>query len=187
MMNRQDLIRIFIDRQIKHIRLVQDYMIILELNRDKLPFEVKEFELLRSSMKHDLTKFQEGFISRYIDIAEYKESKKLGLSTDMFDKNTIYNVSEEYYKMEPHHMEYHHKNGTVPSNVDICEICCDVAANSDRNGEDDYTAWFLKEAVNNDVFIKNRQSDFLQILNLLMNNKQGIYDKTNLEPQNRHI
>lgn len=47
----------FIDRQFKHIRLVQDNMILLEKNRDKLPFKVEEWELIRSCLGHDSDKF----------------------------------------------------------------------------------------------------------------------------------
>jgi hypothetical protein len=43
---------IFIGRQIAHVKLVQDYMIFLEKNLDKLPFDVKEFDILRRVMYH---------------------------------------------------------------------------------------------------------------------------------------
>lgn len=36
----------FIERQIDHIRLVQNLAIILELNLNKLPFKVEEWEIL---------------------------------------------------------------------------------------------------------------------------------------------
>ena len=51
-----------VNRIIKHMRNVQDNMILFEYNRDQLPFYIKEFELLRRSIKHDTSKFEDNFI-----------------------------------------------------------------------------------------------------------------------------
>ena len=59
----------FIERQLKHIRLVQDYMFFLEMNREKLPFSIDEFTLIERSFFHDITKFSKQFVGRYLTIA----------------------------------------------------------------------------------------------------------------------
>jgi hypothetical protein len=163
----KEIKNIFIDRQVQHIRLVQDYMIYLEKNRDKLPFEVKEFELLRQAMYHDFTKFSDEFAYGFIKIAEYYENKKLGLSNDHIDESTLYKCSDMHYFMEPHHLEYHIKNNTKPSNIDICEMCCDLCANAYRNGEKNFTKYFLEVLVNENDFYRKNKENFLKILNLL--------------------
>ncbi len=111
----------FIERQLKHIRLVQDYMFFLEMNRGKLPFSIDEFTLIERSFFHDTTKFSKQFVGRYLTIAEYKENEKNNISNEHIDHNVLFDCTKEYYKAEPHHMEHHYKNGTLPSNLDICE------------------------------------------------------------------
>lgn len=51
-------------------------MILLEKNLDKLPFKIKDFEILRRGMQHDLDKFSDSAAPRYLRIEEYKYNEK---------------------------------------------------------------------------------------------------------------
>lgn len=151
----------FIDKFIAHIRKVQDYMIFLENNRDKLPFLIKEWELIRRGMQHDLKKFSDGFVRDYIKITNYRLNDNCKTPPD-----NIYECCERHSLSEKHHIKYHIKKGTIPSNLDICEMCCDWTACADRDGTDN-TKFFLDELIKNVSFCKEREGDFLQILKLL--------------------
>jgi hypothetical protein len=165
----------FIDRQIKHIRLVQDYMLLLEMNLDKLPFKIDQFLIIERSFYHDLTKFKQNFIYRYLAIDEYRKNNTP-------QKDNLFDCVAEYYESESHHMEYHYKNGTLPTNLDICEMCCDMAANSDRNGREDYVSWFLNVLCKKYDFFNQRKDDFVSILTFIMQNKIiNAYDQTTIE------
>lgn len=158
---------IFIDRQIEHVRLVQDYMIFLEKNLDKLPFGVEEFDILRRAMYHDLTKFQEKFVHGFVAIAQFYENKKDGISNEGVDEKHLYDCSNLHYHSEAHHLAFHLDKGTLPSNVNICEMCCDWCANANRNGEKDYTKYFREEVIKQHEFYTKHEKEFLVILNLL--------------------
>jgi len=158
---------IFIDRQIEHIRKVQDYMIILEKNRNKLPFKIKPFILLRRAMKHDLSKFSIKLIRNFIRIAEYFENKKFGLSNDHIDKTILFECSSLHYLTEAHHIEHHIKQKTIPTDIDICEMCCDWVACSQRDGTADIIEYF-ETACKTCKFFMERKNVFLHILHLLI-------------------
>lgn len=143
-------------------------MIFLEKNFEKLPFKLKNFELLRRGMYHDLDKFSDDLIHDYLKITEYYKNKREGLPNKNINEEALYNCCETHSNSSLHHLKYHIKNNSNPSNIDICEMCCDWAANSDRRNEKDYTKYFLEVLVNENEFCKNRKDDFLKILNLLM-------------------
>ena len=159
----------FIERQINHIRLVQDLAIILELNLDKLPFKVDEWEILNRCMQHDLDKFEKHNANQYKRIEEYYSNKREGIDNSYIDLDKLYDCSKKHYKTQRHHTQYHDINGEEYSNVDICEICCDIVAVSIRNKDNSYG----KNYCINTLFPQNpklnkRKDNILKILELLV-------------------
>lgn len=55
----------FIERFLFHMRNVQDNMLNLENNRDKLPFRIGKSRLICRSMKHDIDKFSANMVNDY--------------------------------------------------------------------------------------------------------------------------
>lgn len=151
----------FINRFLTHIRKVQDYMIFLENNRDKLPFPIKEWELFRRGMQHDLKKFSNDFVWDYMKITDFRLNHK-----DETPPDNLYDCCERHSLSEKHHVKHHVKNNTAPSDLDICEMCCDWTACSDRDKTDN-TKLFLEDLVKNVDFCRERKEDFMQILMLL--------------------
>ncbi len=187
MITREDIKNIVINRQMTHIRLVQDYMIILEENKEKLPFKIEDFELIRRAMLHDYTKFSNEQINGFIKIAQYYENKKLGIQDDSINKTSLYECSNLHYCSEPHHIEHHIRHNTTMSDIDICEMCCDIAATSDRNKQEDYTAYFLDVLCKQYEFFEQKKFDFLAILDILMVNKiTKYYSDDNIETHNAY-
>lgn len=157
----------FIDRQIEHLRKVQDNMILLEKNLDKLPFKIKDFEILRRGMQHDLDKFSDSAAPRYLRIEEYKYNEKNGIPNIEIDKEELYRCSNEHYETQSHHDIFHRINNTEFSDLDICEICCDLIAVSERDNTDIIKHLEEKIFPTKEIFNK-RKNDILKILNLLM-------------------
>lgn len=56
-------------------------MVLLEKNLDKLPFKIKDFEILRRRIQHDLDKFSDSAVPRYLRIEEYKYNEKTVFQT----------------------------------------------------------------------------------------------------------
>jgi len=159
----------FIKRQMEHLRLVQDLMILLEINKDKLPFEIeKNWELLNRGMKHDLDKFREYNANKYTKIEEYYSNKRNCLDNKYIDKNTLYDCSKDHYSTQRHHAEYHEINKETYTNIDICEICCDIFANSIRNKDETRGKnYCLTELFPMFTSLKEYQKNIIIILDLL--------------------
>lgn len=211
-------VNFFIDRTVMHMRRVQDNMILLEKNRDKLPFKIKQFQLLRRGMHHDLSKFSDSFAEGYIYLTKYyfnrdnnrpvsnriyenlilkytfnlynyinlsirfqflhqnpKKSQKylttscisiLSLSkflkifrlfckncflwknsvgnrsnikNDDIDINSLRPITEMHHIKERHHPH----NKKAMSNLDLCEMCCDLAAMAWEKNEINFTNYYL--------------------------------------------
>jgi len=155
----------FIDRTIKHIRKVQDNMIYLEENKYLLSFKVKEFELLRRSLKHDLSKFSKNLINGYIDLTEYYYNKDNNISNNHINIDKIRNVADIHCNKEKHHPN----NKIKMSNIDLCEMCSDLAAMSFEKNEDNYTDYFLNKQIKNFKFLEKYKNKILNILLILEN------------------
>jgi len=156
-----------IKRQIEHIRLVQDSGIFLELNKDKLPFEIEDFEILNRALCHDLDKFKKGKTrDGYMALAEYHENRMNDIPNKVKPEDLEYGC-EIHYKTQDHHMAYYFDKKVEPSNVAICEMCCDILACANRhNGNvDSAIEYFLKNF--NDEFSKKNKEIFIKIFELL--------------------
>lgn len=158
---------IFIDRQFKHIRLFQDNMILLEKNLDKLPFKIDEWELIRASVNHDSDKFLPELLIGQMAIQEFFYNKRRNLSNEHINQNLMKEASKKHYENNTHHIEYHEKNNTEMSNINICEMCCDMAAMCQELGFEDYIKHFRENLVPKFKSLEKNQETFLNILNLL--------------------
>jgi len=92
-----------------------------------------------------------------ISSTNYKKTKQL--DTDIEPILTYCNWS--YSK------KYHLKQNVCPTNLDICEMCCDWTAHCDRDKEQDNTKYFRENLIEQFDFCKEKRNDFLEILNLL--------------------
>lgn len=118
----------YINRVVSHNRLVVDLMILLEMNRDKLPFEVGEWELMQRAMKHDTDKFEKDYANAIVSIY----ADELDPEKDIEEIDKRHSKHHNHHEINPHHFGYHEKHGSIPSNVDICEICCDWVASAEK-------------------------------------------------------
>ena len=153
----------FIDRNVMHIRRVQDNMILLEKNRDKLPFKIKQFELLRRGMYHDLSKFSRNFIKAYIDSSRYYYNVAHGLSCEDINIEKIKSIKNIHYLRERHHPHFKKKM----TNLDICEMCSDLAAVAWENKERNYTDYYVNIHMVNFPMLDRYNNTILKILKLL--------------------
>ncbi len=158
----------FIERQMEHIRLVQDLAIILEINKSNLPFKVNDWEILNRCMQHDLDKFRKYNAFGYVKIEEYHSNKRNNIDNSHIDKNTLYDCSNRHYETQRHHTQYHNINNEYYDNIDICEMCCDIVATSIRNNDNacgiDYC---LNILFPNNQKLDKYKDDIVEILNLL--------------------
>lgn len=111
----------FINRVLMHNRTVTDLMILLEINREKLNFDIKEWEILNRGISHDFDKFNENFANMIVGIYtdEITDEKEI----EEKQKNC-----HDHHAINSHHLKYHEINNIPFSNLDICEICCDLIA-----------------------------------------------------------
>ncbi len=132
-------VNFFIDRTVMHMRRVQDNMILLEKNRDKLPFKIKQFQLLRRGMHHDLSKFSDSFAEGYIYLTKYYFNRDSNIKNDNIDINSLRPIREMHHIKERHHPH----NKKAMSNLDLCEMCCDLAAMAWEKNEINFTNYYL--------------------------------------------
>ena len=156
----------FIKRQIEHVRLVQDNMILLEINKDKLPFHIDDWKLLQRGMQHDMDKFQDNLVNDFAKIEEYHSNKRNNISNDYIDKLTLYDCCDIHYNTQPHHQEYHISHNIPYSPLDICEFCCDVFASAKRH-DNSATEYFLTNILPNNEMLQGEKDNVLYIFNLL--------------------
>lgn len=131
-------------------------MILLEKNLDKLPFKMKDFEILRRAMQHDLDKFSDNLVSGYLRIEEYKYNERNGIPNKKISKDELYKCSNEHYKTQRHHSVFYILNNSEFSNLDICEKCCDCMAVSERENSDPIQYFQEKVFPTNEIVKKER-------------------------------
>lgn len=156
----------FIIRQIEHIRQVQDNMILLEVNSDKLPFKVNNWELLQRGMQHDLDKFSDLLANNFCKIEEYYDNKRNNKSNDYLFIDNLHICSDIHYQTQSHHLENHIVNNNDYSNLDLCEFCCDCYASSVRYNNDPIE-YCEKEIFPKNNLLSNKKTEIIIIFNLL--------------------
>ena len=128
---------IFINRFLRHTRAVQDNMIFLEKNKDKLDFlDLDDFILFKRGLRHDIDKLENDLIEHYITLAEYYNMP------NTIDKDKVILAKQQiqkHYKTQRHHF---YMNGVEPNLVDICEMCCDIDAIATEQKEENNTLYF---------------------------------------------
>ncbi len=128
-----DLKKAAVNRIIFHMRKVQDNMLLLEYNREQLPFNIREFELLRRAVKHDTSKFEDNFIVGFSKLPDRK------LRTEEQE------IEAQKYMDIHRNTERHHR---MPKTyIDICEMVCDWDAISKRHDEGANCLWFYENVV----------------------------------------
>lgn len=150
----------FIDRFMKHIRLVQDNMILLECNFSKIDFiNIEQFDLIKRSMEHDLDKVQENLIENYISIKEYYDNANNTIDIDRIKNNILI-----HYGTQRHHF---YRNDMEPNDIDVCEMCCDVDAISVEQKEESNTLYFKNHMLKEYSKILPYKDQMLKIFHIL--------------------
>ena len=88
----------FIERTIRHIRRVQDNMIILALNIEKINIDVKWNELIERSMTHDLSKFSDDLVSGFVRLCEFYANKRKGITKENINYKELIKYIETHRK-----------------------------------------------------------------------------------------
>ena len=162
----------FVSRVIWHSRTTADLMLLLEMNREKLPFDIPEWELVRRGVQHDLDKFEDNFpeitISYYMDEISNDDVEEINRRAALLKHN--------HGESCPHHIAYHIKNDIPFSNIDICEMCCDWIASSQKpRFKDDESSKsiekmkekFLEIVVDKNLILEKHMNEFIKIFDLL--------------------
>lgn len=119
---------------IPHIRKVQDYMILLELNRNELPFYIPEWELVYRGMHHDVDKFSPNLADNFFNIEKYQYDKKHNIKNNLDIDNVEKGLYDAHYSKQRHHTDYHKIHANKMSNLDLCEMACDGLASTEKYG-----------------------------------------------------
>lgn len=140
----------------------------LECNLDKLPFKIDDWAILNRCMQHDLDKFKRHNADRYVKIEEYYSNRRNNIDNGYIDKDKLYDCCEDHYKSQRHHTAYHKANSEPYTDVDICEMCCDIAAQSIRNNDKTFGKdYVVNTLIPNNSDLNNHKNNIIQILNLL--------------------
>ena len=110
----------FLQWMFNHIREMQDNIILLENNLDKLPFKLKPYDLIRRCIYHDLDKFKKDMLDGYYTFYNCKYIEKTELPT------SVGIIQKKHYIKNRHHPDFHIKTGKPFTNIDLCEMCCDM-------------------------------------------------------------
>lgn len=161
---------LFLQHYLKHIHLVQKNALILEKHRASLPVQLEEYAIIQRALVHDADKLTPPLLSGQLIFSELLYAKAHQLPHEHIDEETIRQTKLLHYEANPHHIQYHVKRGSLPSDLDICEMCCDCTAIAIANHEEDYTRYFRRVMLHQHPFFASRQADFLAILNLLRQN-----------------
>lgn len=158
----------FLKRTLKHIRLVQDNLLLLELYRGNLPFYLPEFELIRSGFRHDTDKFEKSIVKSEIEITKFWYYKRNNINNPKtISKNEVENISKKHYANSKHHIEYYRKNSDISFLV-LCEIACDMAAICQEYKFSQYTKYLLESRNSKYKILSNFQiKTLVYLLNIL--------------------
>lgn len=158
---KEDLYEDFIYRLMLHIRRVQDNMIKLELNRDKIPLPLKKGELLHRGLKHDISKTSPECLEGYIACHEFYTNKRLGKPTSHVDM-TEFHKAWKIHSREPHHPE----GKDCMDYLDICEMVCDIVAMA-QEFDEPYDQFYKEKMVKKFPILKKYNNDILEIIKVL--------------------
>lgn len=165
---------IFLDRYLFHIKTVQDGMIMLENNLLKLNLDIDDFELFKRAMFHDVDKLQPNLIGAYIEASKYHYNKKnnINYSIDITEHNRIADI---HYNTQRHH--FYKNEIQSPSDIDICEMCCDITAVSIEKQEKDNTYYYKNYMLKEYNKLTKYNNKILLVFNLLWKlRKNFIYE-----------
>ena len=131
----------FLQWMFNHIRKMQDNMILLENNLDKLPFKLKPFDLIRRCIYHDLDKFRKSMIDYYYGFyCRYVMASGNRIQS-------IEKIRKKHYLANRHHADFHISTGKPFTNIDLCEMCCDMLERTEfnYNGESKKIFFYCEE------------------------------------------
>jgi len=167
----------FILRLLNHIKKVQNNMILLSKNLENLPFEIKNKQILiNRAIIHDEDKFSDKLIKGEFLIHEFWHNKRKNLSIEHINTKIIKQTNNFHYENNSHHIEYHIKHKTTPSNLDIYEMCCDMSAISQELNIENYDEYFKKNLIKQYPFFKDNEKTFFKVFDVLKKiNKKQIY------------
>lgn len=155
----------FVERFLFHIRSVQDNMLNLENNRNKLPFKIHKNYIINRSMKHDIDKFSTNMVNDYFELFSKKHYKS-------FDNeyNKLVKLSDRHYQAKRHHF---YRNSMIPNNLDLCEMCSDLDAIYLENNEESNKFFYLNRMIKEYPNLLEYNDNILKILDLLENSRKN--------------
>lgn len=169
----------FVERFLLHMRSVQDNMINLENNRSKLPFKIHKNYLIHRSMKHDIDKFSANMVNNYFALFFKKYYKCFD---DEYYK--LVKLSDRHYQTQQHHF---YRNGMIPNNLDICEMCSDLDAIYLENNEENNKFFYLNRMIKEYPNLLEHNYNILQILDLLEDSRKNNQENNSTIRQLQYI
>ncbi|NLE04687.1 MAG: hypothetical protein GX638_07800 [Crenarchaeota archaeon] len=171
--NREDK-NSMIDYRLNHIRMVQDNMFLLEKNLDKLPFKLNDFEIARRAMQHDVDKFSDDLAEGFIEIEKNYKNRKTNPELYQENEKKLRPIRVKHWENNPHHAIYHLKNNTTFSNLDVCELCCDLDAVSQIMDDDPKEYYLNKQFKEHPELYKDQNENILKVFDLLKELKKKL-------------
>lgn len=121
-------------------------MILLELNKDKLPFNIIDFDLIRLSFKHDIDKFSKNIVNDELKITEYwycfRNNIINNIGKKLITKEELDNISYRHYKASSHHIEFYQNSKDIKYII-LCEIASDMVAICQEYKQPTYTKYLI--------------------------------------------
>lgn len=157
----------FLHYHFLHVSYVLEAAIILEEHREQLPVLIPEWKLIHQVRTHDADKFSPELVAGQYAIQLELYNATRGIATAEDDLAQARQGRQLHYEMNRHHLEYHARHQSLPSNVDLCEMCCDMASIAKMKHESDYTQYFRDHLQLQHTFCQTHAQQFIQILRLL--------------------
>lgn len=167
----------FINRFIKHTRLVQDNMIFLEKYIEETNVvEINDFDLFKRSLKHDIDKLNDNLIESYILINKYYSDKRNNINSNIDIENIKENITL-HYKTQRHHF---YRNNIKENCIDILEMCCDIDAVAFEQNEENNTVYFENYMLKEFPKLEKHKNIIFDTFNILSNKNKSFKTKKSI-------
>lgn len=148
-----------------HVTYVLQGATYLERIVATLPIRFEPFTLLQRARVHDADKLRPDMLAGGLLIQYHNKYKDIPL--EPVEQQQLQWTRMQHYLHNPHHLEYHLHRGSLPSALDICEMCCDMCAVSKLLNDADFTDFFNRILCPTHVFYQQNSAIFNEIMQKL--------------------
>ena len=162
---KEEYINKYINRSLKHSRLVADLLFFIFKNTDKLSFKIDKWDLLKRAVNHDNDKFTKQYME---DMADFW---LFGDKMTPEEKEKVNQSYKNHKKFNNHHVEYFEINNLKLNNEDICETACDFISSGRKNDDnlvENANIWkeHFENSLKKSNFLEEYKDRFFEIFDL---------------------